>query len=251
MTGVSHVVLIDESGNGRRLPDGLPDPGVRSLWVTVGVALAWERRPFMDALIQGILRHRFDNRCDELRAANLRRYLPDQYDVAEVARDVAEAVVRSEAMVWVAGARAGARMPLPALRARAEAKDVARQLLLETISGFPVSRVQAPESWLMIWDVSDAGELADFSRTIRSYRDRISGFPAPPALAPVMVGGLSHEWGGIQVADLYANFALHRLGRDLGLGDAKLDRAEAFDTVLLPTLKRGRSGDPHGLRFWQ
>jgi hypothetical protein len=250
MAGVTHVVLIDESGNGRLLPGG-PDPGVRSLWVTAGVAVEWDMRRTLDEAIKSILKRLFLGRCDELRAANIRRYLPEKYSVADVAREVADAVQKTASMVWISGTRAGARMFSHPLGERAEAKDIARQLLLETISGYAVPRYYAPESWLIVWDVADAGELADFSRTVATFRNRISGYPAPPALMPAMLGGLSHDWGGIQVADLYANFALHRFGRVKKLVGAKPERADAFDTVLAPTLKRDNAGKLVGLKFWE
>ncbi len=251
MVGVTHAVLIDESGNGRLIATGRPDPGIRSLWITAGVAVEWGMRGALDASVRGILQRLFLNRCDELRAANIRRYLPASYTVTDVAREVAAAVNAARAMIWVAGTRAGSHMYSHPLGAGAEAKDIARQLLLETISGFAVPRYFDPETWIMIWDVADPGELADFSRAVASFRNRISGFRAPPALTPTMLGGLSHEWGGIQVADVYANFALHNVGMELGLVGAKRERAEAFENVLVPTLKRDNVGKLVGLKIWR
>ena len=251
MAGVTHVVLIDESGNGRLIAPAQPDPSVRSLWVTAGVSIEWAQRAVLDGSVKEILDQLFLNRAPELRAANIRRYLPAQFSADDVARRVSEAVTAAHANVWVSAARAASPMYSHPLGKRAEAKDIARQLLLETISGYAVPRYYAPESWLMIWDVSYPGQLADFSRAVATFRNRISGYGAGPALTPTMLGDLSHEWGGIQVADVYANFGLHKLGVERGLEGAKRERADAFERFLLPTLKRDNEGKLVGWKVWR
>ena len=132
-----------------------------------------------------------------------------------------------------------------------EAKDVARQLLLETISGYASPRYFAPATWLLIWDIGDAGALSDFSASLRTFRNRVSGYTLPTALTPVMLGGLSHEWSGIQIADFYANLALHYYARSLSLPDAKDERATAFETRLMPTLMRDSYGKMVGWKVWR
>jgi hypothetical protein len=251
LTGITHVLLIDESGNGRLLADGSPDPGIRSLWVTAGVLVEWPNRSTLESDVRAVLRSLFLSRCSELRAANIRRYLPPNHTVNDVAQLISSAVQRSQAHVWVAGSRAGDPMYSHPMGKHAEPKDIARQLLLETVCGYAVPKYFGPESWMMIWDVSDAGDLADFSRTVATFRNRISGYGAPPALIPRLLGGLSHEWGGIQVADLYANLALHKVGCDLGLVGAKRERADAFDRYLEPTLQRDTAGKSVGWKIWK
>lgn len=79
------------------------------------------------------------------------------------------------------------------------------------------------------------GELAGSSHAVATFRIQelgVGGYPAPPALTPAMLGGLSHEWRGIQAAGLYANFALLRFGREMNLGgETRPGRRIRFDPL--------------------
>lgn len=251
-TTVGHVVLIDESGNGWLSSEGLPLNTIRSLWVSAGVGIEWAKRPELDAGIQAILKNRFRGRCEELKASSIRRYLPEESTIDDVAKEVASLVSSTGTRIWVAATRAGSRPMLshPA-KDHPEAKDIARQLLLETISGYATPRYYGPATWLLVWDIGDAGALSDFSASLRTFRNRVSGYALPTALTPVMLGGLSHEWSGIQIADLYANLALHYYGRSLSLPDAKEERAASFETTLMPTLMRDSFGKVVGWKIWR
>jgi hypothetical protein len=156
-----------------------------------------------------------------------------------------------EGHVWLTGTRAGSKPMLSHPKGRAaHPKEVARQLLLERISGYTTPRFFADGSWIAIWDVDDAGSLGEFSSSVAAFRNRVSGYSLPTTIVPSMLGGLSHEWSPLQIADVYANFALHRVGVDLNLPDAKVERAEAFTTFLEPSLKRDNSGKVVGWKIW-
>ncbi len=251
MSPLSHVVWIDESGNGKFAKDGMPVPGIQSLWVSAAVCFEWERLEAVSTGVQEILRDRFLNRCRELKASHLRRYLPAEYGPRDIGQDVARLVQSEGGHVWITGTRAGSQPMFSHPRGRgAEAKEKTRQLLIERISGYATPRFFEPGTWVMVWDVDDAGSLGEFSAAIAAFRNRVSGHPLPAAITPSMLGGLSHEWTPIQVADIYANFALHKIGIEQGLVDAKTDRATAFDEFLEPTLKRDRSGRRVGWKVW-
>lgn len=251
MPDLSHIVWIDESGNGRRTASGQPVVGIQSLWISVAVGFRWNQIPNVRARVETILRDRFRNRCSELKASHIRRYLPPEFSCDHVAFDVSQIVQELDGHVWITGTRAGSKVMFRHPKGeKAEAKDKTRQLLIERISGYASPRFFEPSTWVIVWDVDDAGSLGEFSAAVGAFRNRISGYPLPSAIAPYMLGALSHEWSPIQIADVYANFALHKVGIDLGLPDAKAERASAFAKYLHPTLQRDNSGKIVGWKIW-
>jgi hypothetical protein len=250
MSGITNVVTIDESGIAKVDSTGAPIPGVNSLWVSCAVGFEWGRIPALDAGIQGILRTRLLNRCEELKAANLRRYLPAGTTVADVAADLAAIVSSVSAQVWICGTRAGCR-PVPKFpRPNPKPKDLVRQLLFERIGGYATPKYFPPDSWEVIWDLSETRELFDFSADLAAFKNLVTAYPLNLSIHRAILGGLSHDWAGIQIADVYANFALHKIGMGLGLPDAQADRAAAFDQFMEPTLKRDNAGKCVGWKYW-
>lgn len=107
-----------------------------------------------------------------------------------------------------------------------------------------------PAHWIIVWDVSDVQELGDFSRSVSEFRNAFSGEPRNDRLFPSVLGGLSHDWGGLQAADLLSNFALHFRGRELTFPDVNLDKAQAFETQLKPCLQATATGSVVGWKTW-
>jgi hypothetical protein len=250
MPGISHVLFIDESGRGQADRHGIPLNGVQSLWISAAVGIEWRRVKDLDDGVKDILRNRFLGRCSELKAFNLRRYLPSQFNAGDVASDLSGLAKRVGAHVWITCSRTGCP-PLPGMAGpRPLAKDVVRQLLLERVSGYATPKYFPNHSWLVVWDLSDVRELTDFSEDLAKFRNLHNYSQLNPAVYPALLGGLSHDWAGIQVADVYANFALHRYGQALGLPDFNIDRATAFEQHLRPTLQKDANGNEVGWKVW-
>jgi len=115
--------------------------------------------------------------------------------------------------------------------------------MLRRISRFLRFDRKATGRWLLIWDITDQQELCDFSRTISRLRDTTYGAQPNNRLVPALLGGLSHDWSGLQAADLFANMALHRQGMALGLLGARAEKATAFRRHLEPCLQRDARGN--------
>jgi hypothetical protein len=107
-----------------------------------------------------------------------------------------------------------------------------------------------PDHSLIIWDISHQQELQDFSASIANFRTVHGGIPRCEKLAPAALGGLSHDWGGLQSADVVAHCALHYLGREDSLSGARADKCSAFITEFMPRLHKKDDGAPSGWMVW-
>ena len=187
--------------------------------------------------------------CPELKGSGLRWYLKREFSVSDVATRVASVLDNAGAHVWVCASRAGSP-PLRRAHGPYLAKDTARQLLLERINGFAVPAYFPPKSWLLLWDISEAQELSDFSGAIRRFRDLVSFYPRSPVLLPRLMGAPSHDWGGLQLADFLAHFGLHFAAQKLNLTEHSHDKAKAFEDLFLPRLRRDSKGKIPGWKLW-
>jgi hypothetical protein len=246
---VHHLVFIDESGEGRLHRSGLPAPSTRSLWVAAAVAVPWSKVEVVDDGVIGILGDCLIPSAPELKGSGLRWYLKKESSMEEVARRVAAILDGAGAHVWICASRAGSP-PLRSLQGPYFVKDTVRQLLLERINGYAVPAYFPPKSWMLLWDISEAQELSDFSGAIRRFKDLVSFRSRSAVLLPRLLGAPSHDWGGLQVADFLAHFGLHFAGEKLGLADHSPTKSKLFEDVFMPRVKRDSMGKIVGWKLW-
>ncbi len=245
MVNVSHVVFLDESGLSRW------GNSIQSLWVSAAIAIPFERSRELDADVAAVRRASFRARVKELKGHLTKRSeLLSGVTPADVAQRAAALVSKFGAHAWVTATRLGCPRPPGFTSSSPQAKEVARQLLLERVNGMLATGRYAPENWLMVWDLSQTEELYDLSAAVGLFANGITGAKIDPRLYPMVLGGLSHDWGGLQLADIYAHFALHKVGVDQRLPDANLSKADAFDVHIEPTLQRSSTGAVVGFKRW-
>jgi hypothetical protein len=160
----------------------------------------------------------------------------------DLASDLAALLREFDSHIWIVAASRQTDGPTT--------KGAARQLVLERVNGFLNLGRYEPAQWIIVWDVSDVQELGDFSRSVSEFRNAYSGEPRNDRLFPAVLGGLSHDWGGLQAADLLSNFALHFRGRELKFPDVNLEKAQAFESHLMPCLQRTATGNVVGWKTW-
>ena len=236
MVAISHALFIDESGNAQ------PGRSVTSLWVTAALAVAFERARELNVRIDALRTRNFRSRLKEVKGSEVPHELARGRTTDDLAQDLATILREFDAHIWVVAASRQSDGPTT--------KGKARQLVLERVSGFLNLGRYEPAHWIIVWDVSDVQELGDFSRSVSEFRNAFSGEPRNDRLFPSVLGGLSHDWGGLQAADLLSNFALHFRGRELTFPDVNLDKAQAFETRLKPCLQTTATGSVVGWKTW-
>ena len=244
MPTYSHAIYIDESGNGS------PTQDIHRCWVSSAVAVAFDRTQVLDEGVRSVISRHFSPYIRELKGSAITKYLRANSTVMDVARDVGAILDDTQAHCWI-GASSYGRTPPAHLHLRnPRAKDIARQLLLERINGLLVTGYHATDHCLIIWDISTQQELQDFSASIANFRSAYDGTPRSERLAPAALGGLSHDWSGLQTADIIAHCALHYLGCQRSLAGSRLDKAQAFKEHFLPRLQRSVRGNLVGWKVW-
>lgn len=244
MVGVSHVVFIDESGNSQ------PGSSIQSLWATVAIAIPFERVRDLEVPVHELRTRNFRSRVKEIKGSLVPHELLANRTVDDLYRESANILSQYGAHVWATLSRFGCVPPPGFSVPNASTKQIVRQLLLERVNGFLNLGNYRPFSWLMVWDVSDVQELTDFSDSVAKFTNAFSGEPLNERLFPLILGGLSHDWAGLQLADLVSNGALHRFGHELHLPDASPSKAAAFDSHLFSTLQKTRAGAIVGWKVW-
>jgi hypothetical protein len=58
----------------------------------------------------------------------------------------------------------------------------------------------------------------------------------------MVLGGLSHDWGGLQLADVVAHLSPHAVGTELRLPDANRAKAGAFDDHIYSRFQKAANG---------
>jgi hypothetical protein len=244
LVGFSHAVYIDESGA------GAPVNHINRLWVTVGLAIPFGRMPMLNLGVKMVLTTHFNARVAELKGS----LIPDELKPSTTSTDVAAAVSQLARTLgvhaWVTVSRSGRRPPQNLRIPRALPKDVTRQFLFERINGFLNLGHYSPNRWLLIWDISDQQELNAFSHDVAVFQNVFGGSRLNPRLTPAILGGLSHDWKGLQLADIIANFALHNVGNSLSLPGSNATKSRNFDTHFRPLLQRAQSGSLVGWKLW-
>ncbi|MGQ9587245.1 MAG: DUF3800 domain-containing protein [Thermoplasmata archaeon] len=244
MVTYSHAIYIDESGN------GAPTNDIHRYWVSVAISVAFDKTLTLDRGIDAIIASHFRPFVRELKGSFMPRYMLSTSSIADVAADLGALLDETEANCWVVASSHETRPP-PAFGMRnPKVKDIVRQLLLERINGFLVAGYHDPDHLLIIWDISDQQELQDFSASIAVFRNAYDGTPRSERLAPTALGGLSHDWSGLQAADVIAHCGLHYLGCQASLAGSKSEKAEAFRKQFLPRLQKSSKGDLIGWKVW-
>lgn len=245
MVQVSHLVFIDESGL------SLPGRSIQSLWVSAAVAFPFERNRDLDRALRAERAVCFRSRVKEFKGHWVKSSeLRSGITADEVGRRVADVFRRFDGHAWLTVTKAGCPVPPGFTAPSPSTKEIARQLLLERVNGLLRTGRYAPANWLLVWDLGNVQELVDLSAAVAGFADGVSGAGIDPRLYPLVLGGLSHDWGGLQVADIFAHFALHKFGVEAGLPDANPSKAAAFDGHLEPCLQRSATGGVVGLKRW-
>jgi hypothetical protein len=238
MATFSHAIYIDESGN------GAPVPGIQSCWVSVAVAISFSDNEILEIGSKSILRQYFRLGERELKGKHMPNHLLKDTSIDQVICEIGDLLTKVKAVVWIAGVRQHPNHPLRNISPRLLAKDVARKSILGEINDYLDTGAHSPNHFLIIWDISDEQELEDFSRNVATFRHaRAQGLPNP-RLAHAILGGLSHDWDGLQIADIIAHCAIHWIGFHSSLPDANPIKAKSFERYLEPRCRITRTGRP-------
>lgn len=238
MANVSHILFIDESGNAQT------GRSVLSLWVSAGMAVPFERARDLDAQMNAFRSRNFRSRIREVKGSYLPHELRHGRSLTDVAQDLSRLLSEFDTHNWVVAVRR------PDFEDGPYTKNMARQLLLERVNGFLNIGNYEPEHWLVVWDISDVQELTDFSASVARFRNAFTGDHRNERLIPLVLGGLSHDWGALQAVDLLSNFALHYRGAQKGFPDVSREKAQGFGTFLKEKLQKTSSGDIIGWKTW-
>jgi len=244
MVTYSHAIYIDESGN------GAPTADIHRFWVSVGVSVAFDRTRTLDDGIRTVVSKHFSPYIKELKGSAVTKYLRIGASVLDVAEDVGNILDDVGAHCWAVASSHGSNPPVNLHLPHPRAKDIARQLLLERINGLLIAGYHHPDHSLIVWDISTQQELQDFSASIANFRNTYDGTPRSDRLAPAALGGLSHDWSGLQTADIIAHCALHYLGLQSSMAGSKVDKARAFKEHFLPRLQKDSKADLVGWKVW-
>jgi hypothetical protein len=244
MAAYSHALYIDESGNGASRND------ILRLWITAGIAIPFDQKLRLDTGVQSILGNHFRHRHKELKGASMPNGLRHGSSITDVSRELAILIKQVGAHCWVVGTQAGAVAPANFPIQDAKPKDITRQFLFERVNGFLNIGYDLKDDWLIIWDLSDAQELNSFSHNVATFQNAFNQAPLNPRLAPAVLGGLSHDWSGLQIADMIAHLAMHNLGVELGLSGSNRQKAKDFRDFLYPLLQKAAGGNVVGWKWY-
>ena len=243
MAEYSHAIYIDESGN------GAPIQGIQHYWVTAAVAIPFSEEEVLDLGIKSILERGFRSGEKELKGKHMPNHLFKNVTIDMIVHEIGLLLKRIEAHLWIASAHRGSNVPHDFKLKNPLPKDITRQNILEMINDFLNIGHHSPNHFLLIWDISDEQELEDFSRNISTFRYANTNDPLNSRLAPAILGGLSHDWNGLQVADIIAHCALHKCGKLNRMPDANNIKANGFSKYIEPLLQKDIDGKTIGWRI--
>lgn len=241
----SHNVLyIDESGNG-----GFQG-NINSFWISVGVLIPMDEYQSIESGMEAIRVRYFRAHADEVKGSSVPHDMLRGTSVRDLAEDVGKLCDQVGAHIWVAGTRQGTTPP-PSYPSDLSPKNTARRLLLERINGYFDKGYAGNDDCIIVWDISDHTELKDFSKSVADFKNAFSNKGLCKSLAPAVLGGLSHDWKGLQIADIVSNFALHCVGRNIWLPDAKVEKSDAFKKSYYPRLQKDKGVTKGiGWKYW-
>jgi len=192
----------------------------------------------------------------ELKGTDIsRNHLNPGVDKMSVAKDISDLILRYNMIVFVTASnmspaikRLEKKFTASNVKNGLQAKDIARELLLERISISLNYKRTKDMLNLLVWDLSDNNELADFSAITGSYTNPHDHKKLNCTIVPHILGGLSHDWAELQIADLISNYALNYVADGIYI-DADREKSEAFKKYLYPVLHCDKNGKIEGVGF--
>lgn len=240
-----NFVYIDESGSGSP-----KQTDINNIWVSAAISVCFEDKVALDEGIQKILDDFFRSDVDELKGTYMPNRLLQDKTVDDVVSSFHDLISSLSANIWVAGTFGGSIAPPGFDVQTPHAKEIARQLLLERINGYLNAGYEPDDHFLLIWDISDVQELTDFSRNVAAFKNGYTGDTINPRLAPAILGGCSHDWSGVQAADMIAHLAFHHIGIEDSILGANPVKAKAFKDYIWPVLRRDKKKNVVGWKKW-
>lgn len=242
------AVFMDESGLGSKRK------GKANYWVSVGVMAGINDHYSITQDIHDLKKKSMRLYNKEMKGTDLSaNHLNAGITKETVAKDLAEIIKNHGLRIVVTATNMSPKLEsltifTPSNEKRGlQAKDVARELLLERISMMAESSHDIGKTQLMIWDLSDTNELMDFSKIAETYQNPHSQKKLNTTIIPHILGGLSHEWAELQIADLVSNYAINYIARNEE--DADAEKCKAFKQYLYPMLYGGNKGTIKGIGF--
>jgi hypothetical protein len=245
MTGFSHMLFVDESGIGS------PAGDITSVWASVAVAVHLDSLGHVDNEVKRILSENFHPKWKELKGTNFPHELKPGRETKATLQDISNLIKNTNSDVWVSVTHYGVDPPngFQGMAALAP-KQIARQLLFERVSGYLHKDSGTDHRWFVVWDLGEVQELNSFSKSLCTFTDGFSHKPMSTRLCPSTLGGLSHDWGGLQLADVIAHYAYHKYGAKQGLAGANGEKSAHFSTFFWPILKKDSHGGTVGWKAW-
>ncbi len=245
-----NIVFMDESGSGSK---GLSKV---NFWVTVGVLSNIDNHQAVAEDLNLIRKKNMRLYNKELKGTDIsRNHLNPGIDKMIVAKDISELISKYNMSVFVTASNMApsikkleSKFTASNVKNGLQAKDIARELLLERISIFLNYKRTKDMLNLLVWDLSDNNELADFSAITGSYVNPHDHKKLNSTVVPHILGGLSHDWAELQIADLVSNYALNYVADGI-YDDADKEKSDAFKKYLYPILQHGNSGKVEGTGF--
>lgn len=249
---IAHAVFVDESGSGTiRTVNGRPT--ANNLWVAVAVCLPWSHRQELDGRFEGWKWKYLRAGTREVKGQHLRRDLIEPASESMALAALANLNQELGTSIWVAGCGPRCEVHARYPEAGSDSRTLARHLLVDRMTGMARASEFEESSWLILYDLSNVGDVANFSEVVTGFRDAVAGRSRGKAIHPEVVGVPSERWPGIQIADVFGYYARHALATVLGVSGADPVRGMAFGRFLRPALKRSRTGAlvgwarlPHG-----
>lgn len=242
------TIFIDESGIGSKNINSKTNA-----WVTVGVCSKFEDHLNITTSLNELKTKCMRTYNKELKGTDIsRNHLNPGITKQNVAEGIAKIIDDYDLKVWVTvmeWEEDMSNMPFVPSNPKKglQAKDIAREMLLERISGYAkYYGEKLNETYQLIWDLSDVQELIDFSTVTSSYVVPYSGKKINNKIIPHILGGLSSDWAEIQIADFISNFALN-YNADGHFADCDKEKSDAFKEHIYPKLVCNASGKIKGI----
>lgn len=243
MPNYTHAFFIDESGNGGANKD------LNWFVVSTAVSVALDEKDNLDSLVANIIGTYLRPGCKEIHGSEIPHRLRSGISIRDFGIEIAKAIKSVNADIWITCTHHGIN-PLPGIPSNSTAKDIVRQLLFERLSGFLDAGYCDPGRFFIIWDLSEPQELNDFSAAVVKFRNPVSGKTVNPRLVPAVLGGLSHDWAGLQIADIVSNYCLHFVASAERIPNCHPEKSKTFYDVFHPLLKTDSMGNKIGFKEW-
>jgi hypothetical protein len=167
--------------------------------------------------------------------------------VDDAALDLVSAIQGALIGVWVMVADRTSFPGTPGAQT-ASALKVARQFLLERVTGCPALHGIGPRALGVIVDHATSREAALMSQFLRDFDNPFTHAGLPAWIEPQALAGASEDWGGIQIADAFAYFAAHHRAKETNVGGTP-DVAAAFRNRMWSALTRDVRGRVIGIGY--